>query len=103
MMSDTTLCIHEIEGGPVFIAECSPDRIIAINRDRKLNAYLACRSANIVYVLFERELRRVYAYNDQSLVLVFVSPRAYIRQLTTPVNARVGPELNQDYFPAQVG
>src|SRR6476646_8015681 len=38
---------------------------------------------------------------DQPLILIFLSPRADIRKLAAPIDARIGPELDQHDFPLQ--
>ncbi|HEX9110625.1 MAG TPA: hypothetical protein VF845_04050 [Terriglobales bacterium] len=38
MMSDPPLRIHEIEGGPIFIVESAPYRMVVIDHDRVIDA-----------------------------------------------------------------
>ena len=50
-----------------------------------------------------RELRRVHADHHQSLVLVLLGPGADIGQRAQPVDAGVGPEIDEHDLAAQAG
>src|SRR6185369_12983013 len=54
-------------------------------------------------VLFKRELRRMHADHDQTLVPVFFGPGADIRQRAQPVDAGVSPEIDEDDLSTQRG
>ena len=56
---------------------------------------------HIVGVLFKRKLRGVNADHDQSAIPVFFGPGADIGKRAQPVDARVGPEIDEDDFSSQ--
>src|SRR6266545_4716749 len=76
MMSNLPLRIDEIERRPIVVVEGTPDRIVVIDRDWMFNPQALHGSANVIDVSLECELRRVYADDHQSLILVFRGPRA---------------------------
>src|SRR2546422_10192531 len=78
MMANAPLRIDEIESRPIFVLESTPYRIVAIDRDRIIDLHVLRGSANVIDVFLECELRRVYTDHDQTLLLVFLGPRADI-------------------------
>ncbi len=78
MMSNTPLRIDEIEGRPIVVRESPPDRIVVIDRDRILDPHVLRGPANVLDVVLKCELRRVHADHDQSVIPVFLGPRAHI-------------------------
>src|SRR5260370_32212093 len=78
MMSNTPLRIDEIEGRPILIVESAPYRMVAIDRESIIDPHLLRGSANVIDVFLKCELMRVHADHHQSLVLVFLVPRADI-------------------------
>ena len=102
MMSDAPLRVDKVEGRPIFVLESSPYCVVAVDRDRIIDIHVRCLSANIVEVLFETELGRVHTDHYQSSILVFRGPRADIRKGPEPIDAGVGPEVDDDDFSAQV-
>src|SRR6185436_77871 len=70
--------------------------------DRVLDPQCRCGLANVVGILLERELRRVDADDDESLVAVLLGPRAKVAERAEPVDARVRPEVDEHDLPAQV-
>src|SRR5262252_6743503 len=101
-MPDFPLRIDKIQRWPIFVAKPAPDRVIVINRDWISDAHVLCRPANVVYVLLEGELGRMNSYDDQTLAFVFLSPRADIRKLPPPVDARIRPEFDEHHLPLQL-
>ena len=81
MMPNASLRIDDIKGRPIFVLESTPYRKVAIDRDRIIDPHLLRGSANVVDVLLEWELRRVHADHDQTLILVFLGPRADIGEV----------------------
>src|SRR5262249_3753679 len=80
MMSNLPLRIDEIQRRPIVVVESTPDRIVAIDRDRILDSHVLGGAANVLDVSLECELRRVDADHHQSVLLVFLGPGADIRQ-----------------------
>src|SRR6516165_1395326 len=101
MVADASLCIGEIESRPIIIAKRAPDRMIVIDHDRVVDAHVLGGPAEVVDILFKRELGRMDADHDQTRVSIFVSPSTYIRKLTPPVDTGIGPEINQNDFSLQ--
>ena len=103
MMSDSSLCIDEVERRPVLIVESTPDRIVTVDGNRVVDFLLGHGSADTVNVLLKAELRCVNADNHQPLILVLPCPRTNVGKRAPPVDAGVSPELDQDHFAAQLG
>src|SRR4029453_11045045 len=57
--------------------------------------------ADVFGMVLEWELRRVDADDDQALVLVFLVPGADVAERAQPVDAGVGPEVDEDDLPAR--
>jgi hypothetical protein len=77
--------------------------MIAINRDRILDPQVHHGAAHILDIFFKGELRRVHADHDEAAILVFLGPRADIGKCAEPIDAGIGPELDEDDFSAQAG
>src|SRR4051812_24853814 len=104
MMPDAPLCVDKVEGRPVFIAKGAPNRVIAIDYHRVIDASFFYCAANVLRVLLEREFWRVHANSYQPIGPVFRSPGADIWKLTSPVDAGIRPELDQgDLAPQAAG
>src|SRR5271169_2984314 len=100
-MPDAPLSIDEIEGWPVFVLEGAPYGIVRVDCDRIVNSHVFDSPADVVDVSFECELRCVDTNHDQSLTLVFLSPGTDVRKRTSPVDARVCPEVDEHDSSAQ--
>jgi hypothetical protein len=101
VMPDTPLRVGEVEGGPVVVVEGTPYRVVVVYRDRVVDPHVLHGPADVVHVVLERELGRVHADDHQSLGGVFPGPGADVGKLPEPVDARIGPEVDQDHLPAQ--
>src|SRR5688572_12612538 len=101
MMSNTALSIDEIQRRPISVLKGSPDGMVVVHCDRVIDPHLLHGPANVVYVFLESELRRMDADHYQPLILVFRGPRADIRSSPQPVDAGVGPEIDEDDLSAQ--
>src|SRR5215831_223798 len=93
MVTDPSLRIDDIEGGP--------DRIVAIDRDRITDPHVLGCAADVVDVLFKWELGGVHTDHDQPLVLVLFGPGANIGKCAKPVDAGVGPDVYENDMAAQ--
>src|SRR5262245_25660403 len=98
MMPNTSLRIDEIQCRPSLVPESAPYDVVIIDRDRVINVHVFDRSAHIVQILLKSELRRVDSDHHQSLILVFLRPRAHVRKRAQPVDAGVSPEIDEDDF-----
>ena len=103
MVSDQAVAIDEIERRPVMVAESAPDRIVAVHRDGVVDRSHLGRVSDAVDVVLERELRRVHSDDHQPVAPIGLRPRTDVGLLTQPVDARQGPEVDEDHMAAQVG
>src|SRR4029077_1074215 len=60
------------------------------------------RPANVLLVVLEPELRSVDADHDEPAIGIGLVPRADVAERPQPVDAGVGPEVDEDDLPAQV-
>ena len=61
-----------------MVLEGSPDRVVAIDRDRVLDPEFPSGSSNVVDIALELELRCVHADDRKAMVGVPLVPRAYV-------------------------
>src|SRR5215208_1650451 len=101
MISKAALRIDEVQRGPILILEGSPDDMLIVHCDRVIDTHLLDGPANVVDALFKRELRRMDADHHQSLIPVFLGPGAHIGKRSQPIDAGIGPEIDEDDFSAQ--
>ena len=59
--------------------------------------------AHVVEVVLKAKLRRVHADHHQTLIPVFLGPRADVGKGAEPVDTGVGPEVDENDFSAQAG
>src|SRR4051812_38423890 len=103
MVPNLPLRIYEVERRPVAVPEGIPYRIVAVDRDRIGDPQFVGGSADIVEVVLDVELWGVHTDDDQALVLVLVGAGAEVGKGAQPVDAGVGPEVDQDDVAAEVG
>src|SRR3982751_6554220 len=101
MMSNAPLRIDEIQSRPIPVIEGPPYGMLIIHCDWVIDPPLFYGPANVVEVLLKSELRRMDADHHQSLILVFLGPSADVGSRSQPVDAGVGPEVDEDDFSAQ--
>ena len=100
MMPDPPLSIHDIDCRPIFVRERAPYRVVAVERDRIIDppVFTARRTFSMSFsnpnsgeCTPTRPIRHP----------VFRSPCSDIGQRAQPIDAGVGPEIDEDDFPAQ--
>ncbi len=103
MVADLALGVDEVQRRPVVVVEGAPDCVVVVDRDRVVDPQVLDGSADVVEVVLEVELGGVDADHDQAVVPVLLGPGADIGQGAQPVDAGVGPEVDQHDPAAQVG
>jgi hypothetical protein len=103
MVPELPLRVDEVEGRPVSVAEGIPDRVVVVDRDRIVDPQVSGGSAEVVEVVLDVELGRMDADHHQAVVLVPLGPGAEVGKLAEPVDAGVGPEVDQNGVAIQVG
>ena len=81
MMAEAPLCVGEVEGGPVVVAERTPHRIVVVGRDRVIDPHLLDGPADVTGIVLEPELGCVDADHHQSLAGVFPGPGPQVGEL----------------------
>ena len=92
----------DVDGRPKSVGESLPDPVVAVERDGILDGHVLDRPSHIVDVAFKRELRGVDADHDQPLILVLLGPGADIGECAEPVDAGIGPEVDENDLPLQI-
>ena len=100
-MPNKSIRVDEIKRRPIMVIKSTPYGMVVVDRDRVADPHVFHGPANVVQVFFECELWCVNADHHQSLGPVFSGPGADIGKRATPVDAGVGPEIDQNDFPAQ--
>ena len=103
LVADDALLVDEVERRPVVVVERAPDRVVVVDRDRIVDLSLPDRLPDAIDLVLEGELRRVDTDHDQPVVPVCLRPRADVRLLAQPVDARQRPEVHEDDVAAQLG
>ncbi len=98
-----TVAVDQVLGRPVAVAERVPRAVVVVQRHRIAHAQPGDRSADVVGLVLERELGRVYADDLQALVPVGVVPGTEVGQRAQAVDAGVRPEVDQHHLAAQAG
>src|SRR5829696_1214818 len=98
---DPAFGVADVDRRPVVVVECAPDAVVAVERDRVVDPHVGRGPADVVDVSLERELGRVHADDDEALVAVLLVPRPDIAERPEPVDARVGPEVDEDDLPGE--
>src|ERR1700758_5282630 len=101
LMPQVTRSVDEIQSRPVLVLERVPYDMAAVHRNGVADRHVVHRPADVRDIFLEYELRRVDADHHQSLTFIFVRPRTDVRKRAPPVDAGVGPELNQHDLAAQ--
>ena len=102
-MPNSPLSVDEVEGRPGLVRERPPDGEIVVDRDRVFDAHRIQGRLDLLDVVLERELRRVRADHDQSVVPVALLPGADVGQRAQPVDAGEGAELDDDHLSPEPG
>ena len=99
--ADPPLAIGDVHGRPEVVVEGAPDPVVAVDRDRVLDAEGARMGDDVVDVMLEAELGRVDTDHRQPGVRVLRGPCTDIWRRSQPVDARVGPDVDEDDASAQ--
>src|SRR5215469_5363746 len=103
VIADDPLRVDEVHRRPVVVVESGPDRVVVVHGDRVVDAPRHCRLLHAVDLLLKRKLRRVDAYNDESVVSVSLGPRPYVGFRAQPIDAGKSPEVHKGNVAAQLG
>src|SRR5918999_1565824 len=103
VIADDAVRVDEVQRRPVAVRERTPDLVVVVDRDRVVDRALPRRASHAVDLVLEGELGRVDADDDQPNVSVGPRPRAHVRRLTQPVDARPRPEVDENDMVPQLG
>jgi hypothetical protein len=102
VVPDPALRNGEVQGRPVVVGEGAPHRVVVVESDRVIDPHVLHRAADVAEFVLEPEFGGVNPDHDQPVARVSAGPGAYVGKLAQPVDAGVGPEVDQDDLPAQV-
>jgi hypothetical protein len=103
LVADDAIPVREVQRRREMIGVSAPDLVVVVGGDRIIDSPLLCRLAHQLELVLERELRRMDSDYDQSVVSVRLRPRADMRFLAQPVDARQRPEVHDDDVTLQLG
>ncbi len=98
MVANPAPRIDEVDRRPVVVAEGPPDLVVVVHRDRIRHPQVVHRPAHVLQLLLDAELRRMHSDHHQPLCLVLLGPCPGVWQRPEPVDAGVGPEVDQDHL-----
>ena len=93
--------VDDIQCWPILIVESTPDHMLVVDGDRVGDLQAGHGGANVVVVFLKLKLGCVDPDHHQPVTLVFLSPGAPMRKRAQPVDAGIGPEIDQDDFSAK--
>lgn len=96
IMSQIPLTIDEVFRWPVLIAKCFPGREHIIKCNWVSDACLSYCLFYIFRNLFEYKFWSMDTNDDESFFAVFFVPLDQIRKSSLTIDARVGPEVDED-------
>ena len=85
-----------------MITESTPDRAVVVDGNGIRDASLLCGLSHVVDVFLKREFWCVHADDDQPLFFVSRGPCADVWQCAKPIDAGVGPEVDEHDFALKV-
>ena len=98
MVTDAALNIDKIVSGPVLVAEGAPDGVVAVDCDRIADLQIGNGVLYIADAFLKRKLRRVHAYDYESLISIFLCPRLDVGDRAKAVDAGIRPEIDQNHL-----
>src|SRR5215467_3684872 len=101
VMAQSPLGVDKIESWPILVLECAPYREIIVDRDRIRQSHVLHGTANVIDIPLEWELGGVHPNHDQSEILVLLRPSANVWSCAQPVDAGIGPDIDEDDFSTQ--
>ena len=99
--ADPPVPIGEVQRRPEVVVQGTPDPVVAVDRDRVLDAEGARLGDDVVAVALEAELGRMDADDGEADVRVSRRPCPDVRQRPEPVDTGVGPDVDEDDAAAQ--
>ena len=103
VVAQAPLGVGEVQGGPVVVGEGTPYRVVVVGRDRVVDPQVAHGAAHVGEVVLEAELGGVHPDHDEPVTGVLPGPGAQVGKLAEPVDAGVGPEVDEDDLSLQAG
>ena len=102
-VADAALGVDQVLRGPVLVAPGVPGLVLVVLGDRVAQLALRDRVLHVAGVALEGELGRVDADDGQPAGAVGGVPGAQVGERANAVDARVGPEVDEDNAAAQAG
>src|SRR4051794_38374926 len=94
VITNASLSIDEVMGGPIIVFESAPQVVIVVQRDRITDAKLVYCPGDVGGFALERELRRVNSDYHEAILAVPLVPGFDVRDRAQAVDAAVGPEID---------
>jgi hypothetical protein len=101
VVADAALRVGDVDRRPEVVGERTPDAVVAVDGDRVVDTEDRGLLDDVVNRALESELGRVNADDGQSQPAVLGVPGADIGQRAQPVDAGVGPKVDQHDAAAQ--
>src|ERR1700733_1002045 len=99
---DVPLSVDQVQSWPVLIIERLPDAVVAVDRYGVVDLHGPSLSLHAWHIVLEAEFRGMDADDHQSALPVLRLPGPQVRQGATPIDAREGPEIDQNDLAAQI-
>src|SRR5258708_5408877 len=101
-VDDIAVLVDQVIGWPALVVKRVPDFVVAIDRDRKIEAEALGGVGDPLGILAELELGRMHADDHQPQRTVELVPAPQVGEGANTVDAGVFPEVDQHHFAAQI-
>ena len=102
VVADVSRAVDQVLGRPVGVGVVVPGAVVVVLDDRVVDPESLHGGADVRGDVLEGELRRVDADDHEPVAVVVAVPGLEVRQRAQAVDARVGPEVDQDDLPAKL-
>ena len=96
------VAVDQVFRRPVLVLERVPRRVLVVERNRVADAKAVHRAPHVPGHMLECELGCVDAEHDEPAPSIGPVPGLHVRQRAQAVDARVGPEVDQDDLAAEL-
>jgi hypothetical protein len=96
VVANCPLCVDEVVARPILVVKGFPDRVVAVDRYRVCDFQVLNGLRHVRLIFFKGELGCVHANYNQAVILVFLRPRLHIGNGPEAIDARIGPEIDDN-------
>src|ERR1035438_3992836 len=96
MMTNPTLYISEVHRRPKLVIESAPDRIVVVDGNGVVDSHRIDCPLYIIDIRLKWKFWRMHADYYKAVFPVFLRPCAHVWERSSPVDAGIGPKIDED-------